>query len=1066
MISFFKKVPIVLILSLTLVLMVFIGYGEARRTYYFYRVETTILQSETFLDIISPFVEAGFPLTMYSGYDGMAQVYMESNDDLHTFIVLDPYETVVFHNQRSPLNDNQIFQKSMLELDWNENVTLMESKDYFRIERQLPKDRNNQSGVVEFYLSKKVSQQRIMESYKLVFYCLGGAIFLLALTFFILTSKKRRKTEVGQKLSDSLLRLFYLMIFVLLAAVVTFTTIQIYNTGVRGKANAVGTLLARRLYPVKDLGVRFEDLTGVDTILSDFRDRYDMIESVSLITSEIGAQSNSGVILYDSNPIQRGENFTPDLNRFLVFDAPLGESGSTDVQERLIIKISVPRKEINRAILNSLITFSALLIGCGLISMIFLNVGLSYASYLARTEPGEKADFKPNESLQLIKAAYFLVVFISAMAVPFLPMLVSELNGGTISSLPFMVYYMTFALVLIPSGNFAAAGKIKQTMGIGFFAELVGGLLIASSSSLLPLTLGRAMCGVGQGFFLIGFQSYVLSVTPPEKRTQGAAIKVIARNSALIAGTAIGALLYVFMGYRNLFILSAGMSLLGFIYLILMVPQTGTSTHFVAKKLELKNISYVFKDKGFLKVLLLTGIPAKMGITGVVNFAVPLLLGFLGYSTEAIGRLLMLFFITSMVTTQIASKSADRRGNTTGLLFFSSLVGGLGMIAMGYQSLILSQQNNIVTLVGLLFIGVSNGLISAPIVTQITLTKSSDHVGHSSMIAVYTFLERFGHIMGPGLVSFLIVLSGNDTAKGIGLFGVGTVTLGLLFLMITRKKDFSGIVTTEKPRVSPASMRVKKKDGEIDMPGAVISLGIQLGGIPAEDLADKALSLASYYKKSLKHFHDIFAARDSDYFRTDSGSVLLQWPGEDALAIGTLCDRAVSFYKKNFVDKDSLVIEGMGIHHHDLILLNDRSYNNPISLNPSASFSDYLSKLNHLYGTSVLISESVKYNLGSRFYTRKIDRIEIPGSQGTTNIYELFGSPSHPATEQKIKFCEIYEKGYNLYLDQEFDKSLKYMEYLMEKTPHNRSVRKLYYKLLLVQKHPELIDVDWDGIIN
>jgi len=53
--NFFKKIPIVLILCLTFVLMVFVGYGESRRTYNNYRIETIILQSDTFLDIITPF---------------------------------------------------------------------------------------------------------------------------------------------------------------------------------------------------------------------------------------------------------------------------------------------------------------------------------------------------------------------------------------------------------------------------------------------------------------------------------------------------------------------------------------------------------------------------------------------------------------------------------------------------------------------------------------------------------------------------------------------------------------------------------------------------------------------------------------------------------------------------------------------------------------------------------------------------------------------------------------------------------------------------------------------------
>lgn len=783
-------------MCLTFVLLIFVGYGEARRTTYTYRIETTILQSDTFIDIIDPFIEAGFPLTMYSGYNSIADVFLESNRDISVFIVKDHNGQIVYTKSRFDDPIDQEFSIAKINLVDTNNVLLKESLDMFSIERSLPENRDGNSGSIEILLSKDISENYLNNEFDYIFKALIIASLLLAIVFYISTSDKKIFEPITKRLKDSFIKVFYLVLFITLGVLVTFTTVEVNYIGVRGKADAIGTLLARRLSPVIELGLEFKDLKDVDTILVDFKNRYDMIDSVSLITSEMGGsnvEDQHDYILYDSNPVQIGQEFSPDLKRHLVFDAPLYFTKGDTVKNRLLIKIKVPRREINMAVLNSLINFSALIIGCGLIAMLFLNVGLAIAATLRRRHEISDSALNTEESLQLIKAAYFLVVFISAMAVPFFPLLVSELNSGKISSLPFMIYYLTFAGVLIPSGNMSGKGRIKETMAIGFISELIAGLLIAFSTSLPLLTIGRAMGGVGQGFFLIGFQSYVISVTPPEKRTQGAAIKVIARNSALIAGTAIGALLYVFMGYRNLFILSSAISILGFLYLILMVPRTTQKFGTSSKKLELKNISYVFKDAGFIKVLLLTGIPAKMGITGVVNFAVPLLMGVMGYTPESIGRYLMLFFIVSMFTTKIASKHTDKTGNTTGILFLSALMGGLGMLALGLQEVILGYNSSVVTIMGLFVIGIGNGLISAPIITQITKTKSSQKVGHGPMIAVYTFLERFGHILGPGVVSALIAVSNNRTAIGIALFGAITLFLGLLFPAITRKKDFNQI---------------------------------------------------------------------------------------------------------------------------------------------------------------------------------------------------------------------------------------------------------------------------------
>jgi len=401
-----KKIPIVLILCLTFVLMVFVGYGESRRTYYRFRIETAILQSDTFLDIVAPFIDAGFPLTMYSGYEGISQVFLESNEDILSIAVINSNDKMIFQKNRSDQLPLLSFKPAKIRIKNSEDISIFESDDFFRLERFLPVEKDGNSGKIIFFLSKEIPQIFLVESYQIVFYFLIGASLLTTLAFYIATSKKR--LVKNSRARDSYIKIFYLIIFLILGVVVTMTTIKIYSAGIRGKADAIGTLLARRLYPVSDLGLDYQDLKGVDRILVDFENRYDIVDSVSLITSEIRSSddnnSQHGNILYDSNPSQIGQVFNPDLARHLIFDALLSESIENDYTQRLLIKISVPRKEINRAVLNSFINFSALLIGCALIAMIFLNVGLAIAASLGQGTSSLSA----NESLQLIKAAYFL----------------------------------------------------------------------------------------------------------------------------------------------------------------------------------------------------------------------------------------------------------------------------------------------------------------------------------------------------------------------------------------------------------------------------------------------------------------------------------------------------------------------------------------------------------------------------------------------------------------------------------------------------------------------------------
>ena len=173
----------------------------------------------------------------------------------------------------------------------------------------------------------------------------------------------------------------------------------------------------------------------------------------------------------------------------------------------------------------------------------------------------------------------------------------------------------------------------------------------------------RCASGIGQGSFLIGLQSYLVSVTPKEKRTLGNAVKVNGRNAGLIAGTAIGALLFSYLDYRSVFIIASALTLLGILFLWTFVPHAKEIP--VGKPKCDKGVSAVVTDGEFMRTLLFVGLASKITITGVVMFAVPLILSRADIAAEDIGLSLMLFYIASIIATRSASSSADRNASTS-----------------------------------------------------------------------------------------------------------------------------------------------------------------------------------------------------------------------------------------------------------------------------------------------------------------------------------------------------------------------------------------------------------------
>ena len=103
----------------------------------------------------------------------------------------------------------------------------------------------------------------------------------------------------------------------------------------------------------------------------------------------------------------------------------------------------------------------------------------------------------------------------------------------------------------MPAGNLAERFGPKPL--------ILGGMLLAGASvagMIVPLGINeltalRGLAGIGQGVLLIGVQTYILAVAPPEKKTQGAAIIVFGFQGGMISGMALGSLLREYFSDRR-----------------------------------------------------------------------------------------------------------------------------------------------------------------------------------------------------------------------------------------------------------------------------------------------------------------------------------------------------------------------------------------------------------------------------------------------------------------------------------------------------------------------------------
>ena len=161
--------------------------------------------------------------------------------------------------------------------------------------------------------------------------------------------------------------------------------------------------------------------------------------------------------------------------------------------------------------------------------------------------------------------------------------------------------------------------------------------------------------------------------------------------------------------------------------------------------------------------------------------------------------------------TKYVSRLVDGPGMSRLALISSAIIGGIATVFVGFVSQQsgdstvlmpgmeflhwLSQQANAFGIAGsstvlysaIVFLGISNGLLAAPVMTHINNTEVSQKEGVKKIAATYVFLERFGHVAGPAVIAQLLFLN-NNSPLAMSLFGVISVVLGVVYMISSRQR--------------------------------------------------------------------------------------------------------------------------------------------------------------------------------------------------------------------------------------------------------------------------------------
>jgi predicted MFS family arabinose efflux permease len=428
---------------------------------------------------------------------------------------------------------------------------------------------------------------------------------------------------------------------------------------------------------------------------------------------------------------------------------------------------------------------------------------VAQASETARTKLRELQAFHalertaPRREGTIIDARLPLFVFSVAeeLQKSFLPLFVSEYHRETdlfardiMVGLPISCFMFVIAFITPFAGKLVDRFGSRRLFMAGLVPAIGGYVMCYVANSGNDIVIARSVTAVGYAIIVISSQSYIAAVLTKENRARGMAIFVGVLMAGTMCGTAIGAILADWLGYKPVFLVSILLALVaGMLGYAMLGADVDAPTAQGADK-KSGGIGSLMRNSNFVMIVLFCAIPAKIILTGFLYLFVPIYLAGLEASQSEIGRIMMVYSLIIIPISPLASRFADRLGNSQWVVICATILSGIVLIGL-YQSESVAR-----VLLVVLALGIVHSFIKAPlIVAAMDAAEKSVDVTRTSALSVLRTSERIGSVVGPVLVAAMMVVFTHEMTAV--LLGCAIALVGLVnaaIVLSTRNQILPG----------------------------------------------------------------------------------------------------------------------------------------------------------------------------------------------------------------------------------------------------------------------------------
>ena len=774
------------VMCLSLLLLVYVALGESTRTYERFQGDKLAGQVQIVHNTMQIALRSGLPLKQFVGFNTIAEPILSADQTISSMTVHDPSGKEVFSVSKAPVDDVELESKlnfaanffattSEKKVQLDSGLSLQTKGDEYKIVVPL-QDKFETVGTLTVKMPKSVVTKKVTELFGSLL--LFAPVVALAFAAFIVFFSRALQ---GARLPWA--QITFAGVFVVASGVVIYTMVTLYADGAQSKARALAGSLGQRLNDIVAFNINLDEIEGLDRTFGEYLKVNPDLSAAAL--------TQNGRILIHTDKSRIGKRWASNTDNYVY----LVQLTPEDSVRQVSVAVELPSHVVTTQVLRSVKNFAALFIASAFLATLFFQVG---GAVRGSTEllSQKFAEVKEERLLDYVKPVFFLGVLAEHMTYAFLPQYIQEsaikasIPEAYVTA-PFFGFYLAFALSLIPAGHLAKRIGTRPLMYLGLILAGFGIGAVAMTENFWTIAFARSVSGIGQGMLFIGIQSYLLAVASPQRKTQASAIIVYGFQGGMISGMAVGSLLVSSMGTNGVFTLSAIIAFVAALYCVSAVPRVVSDNGTGATEGKLLNsLGLALRNVQFVNTMLTIGVPAKAVLTGIVTYALPLLLAGALYEQADIGQIIMIYAISVVIASRFIAPYVDRLGSARDILFYGTFISaiGLGIISYGGSHVneltmaMGAQASTVMLLIGIALVGIAHGFINAPVVTFVADSELAHKIGAGSATATYRFVERAGHIMGPVLMGVLFTMF-DDPWAALGFVAGAIAILGMFFLV-------------------------------------------------------------------------------------------------------------------------------------------------------------------------------------------------------------------------------------------------------------------------------------------